>query len=452
MDDNRDPELATVLPDYLNMTINYNTFRVGSIILIIIIVIILIAGVSVASYSSNRLQIIDISKKYDMSRFSKRKLSVNVSRDIGASRMDTFEHISNGIDLTSADKCESLPYRKWQNGKCKCMGSYWGSSCHRELYGADYIDVGNFTHTEELPLISENYVHDKTFPYRDGNITCETLCTEMNGKCVGYIYTEMEKAGRPINKCQLLSDEPHGTVTYNPQQDGNLYLHTVYSSKRPKMKNKIILYNGNPIDRFWEKENEITGTYSFANIYFDQINIIHFIPTGYINDSNASIIYHNDNFSKGEAEIMERYFKDEGYQRDKWYVHIPGINGVTPPFSLFRHVIWVMGIYGDRTNGDILKLNKRISEMASHGPKQECKTHLHSSMLAGPQRSEDMSNPSNPYSLQQTTITNDTFSSNISVSSSTVYTKLEEESFNCNSVSMSSCPAEETLLRSEWSA
>jgi hypothetical protein len=457
MEDNRDPELVSILPDYLDMTIGYNTFKTTIIISIFVILIILIASVSVACYSSNRLQIVDIRNKYDTSKYSRNKLSIGTSRDIGAASTGTFGHVSNGTDLLSADKCESLSYRKWQGGECKCEGSYWGSSCHRELYGADYIDVGNFTPTEELPLISEHYVHDKTFPYKDGNTTCESLCSELNGKCLGFIYTEMERAGGAINKCQLLSEEPEGILTYNPHQDGNLYLHTIHSSGRPKMTNKIILYTGKPIERFWEKENEIGKIYSFANIYFDQINMIHFIPTAYINDSKASVVYHNDHFTKGQAKIMENYFKNEGYQRDGWYVHIPGVNDITPPFTLSKGVVWVMGIHKDPSHVDILKLNKRISEMASQASGQDVvKTHLHSSFSCSGKISEDMSEdmsaPTNPYNITGSRILDDEFSCDISFSNKSLHEGYEEEeSGNCDSMTMSSYPTEETLLRSEWS-
>lgn len=362
MENAESPELVSILPDYVGVSISHNIFWYGILIILVIVMIIVVIGVSLGWYTSNKSQLIDISGRYDTSMFSKSKIVPNVRYDIGSSNKETFNHISNGSDIKDAKTCESVGYRSWIDGKCVCKDPFWGSSCERQLHSTDYIDIGNFIPSKDLPIIAEYNVDTKAYKHNPRDITCESKCAETHN-CVGYIYEEIDRESGPINRCKLLHDEPTGDAKYNLNMDGNLYLHKSRSSRRPKLPHKLYLFTGKHSLRFWEKDNDLNPMYSITNIDFDRVNKINFLPEQAYNDADVSIVYSSNHFTTKEAREVEREFKTTHKQRSDWYVHVPGVNSISPPYTLFNlnKSIWVMGISNQNTD------LRRKSSMDSYG-------------------------------------------------------------------------------------
>lgn len=347
MSDTQTPKMVTIMPDYINSTINYSTFKIILAAILVVLIILLLGAMLGGGFAANQLQIINLNKKYDMSRYKKTNLSPTLHGEFAAVKSGSFPHKSNGTDFTTKESCENVDYRTWDSDlqKCMCKVPYWGTSCQRETNGVGYLSMGQFEACGKLDILGEYLVNNKSFPFENGYETCQQHC-DNDDRCVGFIYNEMGDRNRSekVNQCITLESEPTGDVRYDLNQDGNLYLRKDRSTLLHKMPHKLFLIKGNPPRRFWMEPQVRDGTYAITEIGFNKAHRMDFIPSMSINHSEAPIVFSVKHFDVREAKRAIDIFRSTGNHPEGMFVHIPGVNDLVLPYMWVSNDYWVMAV------------------------------------------------------------------------------------------------------------
>lgn len=408
-----DPKYVTVLPDYLDITMKYRQFYwiVIAVIFIGILIIIVISwvGVSVVRSSntiytnpddpSNAIYWPFVREFFGLSPVTTSQIDArnwNINKQIfgrhddpGTTITGTYQHVDDGIGLRTQETCESVPYRKWENGKCNCLAPFWGKECTREYHHRYYKAIGNISPEarKKIKPIKTSLVHRQSFPFEGllgyEQTTCDQECSNTEG-CIGYLIDQTaEDFGTsteiPTVKCTLFSQAPdYEGIVYDPTVDSNLFL---ARSSRLNLSNRVILYRGKLRNRFWTEQRVTTEDHNLLNLGLERLNQIHFYPEGVINDDDAIIAFSHKHFTLDEALTVITSYKNTGKLPYGWYIYIPQENVLNPPHEWTTRggSYWVMAISQSKTSSVLTsrrRLRKAIDALVERQNNDTIQTHV----------------------------------------------------------------------------
>lgn len=336
------PKMVTLLPEYSNVHVSYNSFRIFLILLGVILVVLILVLFFVGYYYSMSSQTLSYDKYAAVKHLvGSDAVQSNIKNFLGQSDNGVLDNVSNAKDFLDKRMCENAENTVWDPASgCKCKPPYWGRSCQREVHGNNYVDIGTLKSFYcKLDVLSKHKVDNKAFTsdkLSDGILTCEQRC-DSHEKCVGYVYNDKY----PNYNCILLGTEPAAEISYDSNVDGDLYLHKSRSKNRPNLGHTVILYTNPLPPRFWIKDP--SNSEGLADIGFNHINRISFYPDGLINDANANIVFSKTHFNLSAAKKTLELYQQSGKVSKDFYVYTPG-NKFSLPQSIVKGGYWVMAL------------------------------------------------------------------------------------------------------------
>lgn len=359
---------TTILPDYGGPTIKHSSYKMMMIIFYILIsvAILLLIVMTIIQYN-NETTIISSSS---VDRYNKNKPEKYIAGQInqifnqnsnpGAVSKEFYESYNHGYrqanDGTglSPSLCDEIG-GNWLDNKCECPSDKWGSMCDRNSYLNTYTMHNLQTSMANKDLnIFETYKADG-LNFGQG-INCADLCNNDN-RCVAFIFD------KESNKCDLLSEAPDVKyINFNPDIDGNVFINKERGLGRPKVLDKIVMYNGALENRFWLRPYIFRENYQLITVEPNTLTKLPTYFTNIINDSNLYIVYSINKITFDKAKSLVRFAKDNNdeYLGDDYYVHIPGVNSWQPPLKMTIDSCYMMAIYDENIYPNTEQLNENI--------------------------------------------------------------------------------------------
>src|SRR3990167_3396315 len=362
-----DPKYVTVLPDYLDMTVDYKIFRwlIIFVIILIVIALIILAIIAVSTARNGGIiepppQTVRGAEFLQSVDFTLVSQTFGLHDNPGATTADVpYRYIDDGTALQSPDACSSVPYRKWNStaNSCECIAPFWGKYCERESFNSKNVAFGHITPEVEgsIDYIDEIEVNRQSFKFAGSNAdqtTCDQMCAD-NPNCIGYVLERKSPTfGTDTTDqtimCKLIGEIPDSLIqglTFDPQIDVNLFF-SLGQVQRPKLPGFVFLFNGGLKRRFWLEQRVTNKNYNLVNIGIERLNHIHFYPESIINDSDAYVVFSYKHFTLPEAVAMIAIYKEDGKVPFGWHVYSPGDNILNPPHSWTTDGgnFWVMAV------------------------------------------------------------------------------------------------------------
>lgn len=340
---------TTILPDYGGPTIRHSTYKTGMIVVLAILFILAFVAIVLAiQYSSNSF-VVTLNPNVDRKapNLAKRKpgfindqFTINshpgaISSQMVESYQNGYRRTDDGSELKNKDECETVG-GNWDKG-CTCPKFHWGKRCERESYPTDYL-MADLTNTSNLS-VKEVYRTDGLF---GEGVKCTDLC-EQDSDCKAIHWDKYTKT------CSLLSNAPDiNDLTFNPEVDGNVFIRQDRGVGRPLVANKVVLYNGKLMNRFWLDPINFKEDYQIMTLDPNKVSRLNFYPSGCLNDGLLPIVYSTKNFDLREARSAIQSMKD-GVNMTDFYVHLPGKNSFNPPLSMTIDPYYVMPVLSVQT-------------------------------------------------------------------------------------------------------
>lgn len=370
--ESKEPKYATVLPDYLDIKMEYSTFKYTVIIILSLLTLIIIGLIIFGINWVQNAGQIKIDPETDPRTITRSDIIARVVYNLfgihdspGATVVGRrYRHINDAKDLTTKEMCTSAPHATWDpdgnggEGKCSCDEPFWGRKCEREAYSEEFIAIGNID-PNNLDYILSKVVDRQSFVQNLDQTTCDELCFD-DPDCKGYVITPAKDPDQIT--CNLIDEEPQyfPDIVFNPNSDSNLFLKKTDTIRRLKLPDQVILFDGILRPRFWLENFISSDNHNMVNIGIGVLNKLTFHPLGIVNDGGNLIVFSNQTFKYEDALKAIKYYYDNQKQLQGWHVYIPEDTSFNPPYTWGLNNYWVMAISPWDYTRDIGKINNKV--------------------------------------------------------------------------------------------
>lgn len=243
-----------------------NTYIIIAILAVAIVLIVGLLMVGLTIYLNNRIDQRPriTARGGTQHRSSDKKVVIPRHSIDGIAGMsyNQYKYVGNGMGIIN---CGEGGRSELVNGRCSCVGNYWGINCELESYNPSFNAIGN------LPIEDKCEIDGYYTSFRQ----CHNDCL-ISDSCVGFEWRN--------NYCNLLSEIPtfdmNELPTYNPTTQPELFL----KESRPLFLDVVFIYYGELPRRFWQGNRDNVIPIVPGTVYQ-----VPFIADNWINDSKLDL-------------------------------------------------------------------------------------------------------------------------------------------------------------------